>query len=115
MTGGAEVKGVARLRATLDTAGRELADLDATTGVRAGQLLAAAGAARSPRRSGFLADSHGFTVTDAGVSVVVAAPYAGYVHAANPWLVRELDAQEETIVTMYAADVADVVAKIQGA
>jgi hypothetical protein len=111
---GGGVEGVARLRATLDTAARELADLHGAD-VHAGQLLAQAGAARAPRDRGVLAESHGFTITDSGFEVVAAAPYAAYVHAVNPWLVREFDAQTETIIDIYADSVADAVAHVKGA
>lgn len=113
MAGGG-VEGVARLRATLDAAARALDDLNAAD-VHAGQLLAQAGASRAPRRSGTLAESHGFTITQTGFEVVAAAPYSAYVHAVNPWLVREFDAQAETIIDIYADAVADAVAHVKGA
>jgi hypothetical protein len=111
---GAQVDGVDRFRSTLATAGEQLTGLvDAHT--EAGRLLAQAAASRSPHRTGRLSESHGFTVEHAGFTVTAAAPYAGFVHARNPWLARELDADTQTIIDIYAAHVADVVDHITGA
>lgn len=110
--GGAGVRGYDVLVASLDAAARELAGLAPT---EAGELVVTAAARNSPRRTGYLAAHHETIVTAGRVAVVNTADYAPIVNAHNPWLPRTLDEFTDQLVDLYAADVADVVAKINGA
>lgn len=108
---GVGMKGLDSLVDGLDAAAHELADLpDAHREV--GQLLTSRAQTASPRRTGVLAASHGATVQDDAVLVTATAPYAGFVHARNPWLADTLQTSTEELLTIYATTVSEVVAHI---
>jgi hypothetical protein len=113
MVAGAELRGADQLVRTLDDAARHLEDLtDAER--EAGQLLADQGSKAAPRRTGRLAESHGYTVTDTGLSVTAATPYASIVHARNPWLTRTVGNQLDQVADIYLAGVSDALAEVKG-
>jgi hypothetical protein len=109
--GGAGVRGYDGFVASLDVAARELAGLAPT---EAGELIVTAGARNAPHRTGYLSAHHEAIVTAGRVDVVNTADYAAIVNARNPWLPRTLDELTDQLVDLYAADVASVVAKING-
>lgn len=111
---GMGVRGGDQLVSTLHAAARELSGL-VDAHAEAGQLLADRGAATAPRRTGHLAASHEAIVNAGAVEVTNTATYAGYVHALDPWLTRELTDLHDQLIDIYAAGVAGVVATIRGA
>jgi hypothetical protein len=106
------VRGSGRLIEALDSAATQLARLESP---EAGQLLDTAATAAAPRRTGFLADHHEVIVTAGRLQVTNTAPYAGYVHAKDPWLARTLEQHTADVLTAYADAAADVVTDIRGA
>jgi hypothetical protein len=54
-------------------------------------------------------------VTAGRLQVTNTAPYAGYVHAKDPWLARTLEQHTADVLTAYADAAADVVTDIRGA
>lgn len=112
-TAGAQLQGAGRLVSTLQQAARALAGLEEAQR-QAGELLTGAAQATSPRWTGQLASSHGYTVVDTTVEVVAATRYAAAVHALNPWLARTLTARLDQLVELYATGVADALAQVKG-
>lgn len=113
MSGGAELQGADELVRTLQTAADELDDLSDADRA-AGQLLAEQGAQAAPRRTGLLADRHGYAVVEAGVTVVAATGYAAIVHARNPWLTRTVDRTESDLLDAYMLGVTDALSHVKG-
>lgn len=113
MPDGAELQGAGDLVRTLQTAADELADLSDAERA-AGQLLAQQGATAAPRRTGRLADRHGYTVVDARLTVTAATDYAAIVHARNPWLTRTVDRVEGDVLDIYMTGVTDALSNVKG-
>lgn len=105
MTLSANLQGDAQLRAALEVAVHQLRDLDVDDALA---QLAAGVQGSAPVDTGFLAKS----VTVVDDQVTVAAPYALYVHAANPWAARELDRQSARILETIEGAIVDTVAQI---
>lgn len=111
MAGGAsvEVKGAARLAATMAQAARELGNVSEPS-ARAGSVLLSRARGMAPRRSGRLSGSltatpgrNGFDVSS---GLVYGPPihwgWAGHGIAANPFLVRAVTTGEKQIVDVFA-------------
>lgn len=113
MAAGAQLRGADNLVRTLDDAARRLLDLTEAE-QSAGQLLAEAGRAASPRKTGRMAGAHGYDVVDATVSIVVATDYAPIVHAQNPWLTDTVTAHEEQVADIYLSGVEDALSIVKG-
>lgn len=113
MAAGAEAQGVDRLVDSLASGADQLTHLD-DAAAKAGAFLVRRGEESAPRRTGYLATHHAAVVNAGQLEVTNSADYAAIVHARNPWLVRELEANEDRIVNIYADQVADVVAHIEG-
>lgn len=113
MTSGAQLQGADNLVRTLHAAARQIEDLSEAEH-KAGQLLAEAGSKAAPRLTGRLRESHGYTVTDAGLTVTAATPYAVVVHARTPWLTRTVDTEAEQVADIYLAGVDDALADVKG-
>lgn len=111
--GGAELQGADVLVRTLQTAADELDDLSAAERA-AGQLLAGQGAQAAPRRSGLLADRHGYVVVDDRLTVTAATDYAAIVHAHNPWLTRTVDRVEGDVLDIYMTGVDAALSNVKG-
>jgi len=112
-TGGAELRGADNLVRTLRSAAGALEDLTEAEHA-AGQLLAAHGSARAPRRTGLLASRHGYTVVDTRLTVTAATPYAAVVHARFPWLTQTLAADEDQVTDLYLDGVDDALSLVKG-
>lgn len=113
MSDGAELRGADQLVRTLQTAADELVEL--TEAERAaGQLLANQGATAAPRRTGLLADRHGYAVVDDRLTVTAATDYAALVHARNPWLTRTVDRAEADVLDLYMTGVTDALSNVKG-
>jgi hypothetical protein len=108
------VHGDDELVRTLHQAAADLSDMSAAD-KRAGDAVLAATRPRTPVRTGRLVSSLAATVTTAGVTVFAGAPYAGYVHAANPFLIEAAKAVEPTVVGFYAGVVQATVDEVHGA
>lgn len=107
---GNDVRGADQLVGSLRAVARELAELTAADEA-AGELLAGEVASSAPRVTGFLAQS----VTHSGGRVEIGAPYAGVVHAANPWAAQTTAAKEAAVVDIYEQAIVDAVASVKGA
>lgn len=108
---GVGITGLDSLVDGMDAAAHDLAGLpDAHR--EAGRVLTTRAQTNAPRRTGTLAASHGPTVTDDALVVTASAPYAGYVHAYNPWLADTLEAAQSDLLTIYATTVSEAVAHI---
>jgi hypothetical protein len=77
------IKGAARLAATLDAAARKLGDLGEAAGA-AGRIISDASAATAPHRTGALAGSVGPEVSGSDVVVGTDIVYGPPIH--NGWL-----------------------------
>lgn len=116
---------MARLRKTLRQAGLSLADLK-TANAKAAAIVADAGRASAPRKTGRLAASVrgnravGRAVVSAGNARV---PYALPVHwgwpkhgiAAQPWLSEAAVSTESQWLPAYEEDIRQIVSQVQGA
>lgn len=108
----ATVDGAERLSATLSAAGDALADLAA---VNREQGTATLNAAAIPVRTGQLQRS-AYVDSDAqGFALSASAPYAGIVHAANPFFTRALAARADHIIDALVDHAGDVLDTIHGA
>jgi hypothetical protein len=114
MTGAYQVHGADQLAASMRAAGEQLGDLDAAH-KRAGDAIVAATRPRTPVRTGRLVGSLFATVNPTGVVVGASAPYAGFVHAANPFLIESAKAVEPTVLGYYADAVNTAVEGVKGA
>jgi hypothetical protein len=114
MSGAFTVHGADRLQATLHQAGVELGDLEAAH-KRAGETIMAATRPRTPVRTGRLVSSLATRVAAAGVQVYADAPYAVYVHAADPFLITAAKAVEPTVLGFYADAAQAAIDKVAGA
>ena len=114
MTGAYQVRGADQLERTLHQAGADLADLSATD-KKAGDTLLAAMRPRTPVRTGRLVGSLFATVNPAGVTVGADAPYAGFVHAANPFLADAVTATMPTVLGYYQDAAAAACNEVTGA
>ncbi len=110
---GAELRGADQLVRTLHAAAADLGDLSDVE-QEAGELLAEQGSKASPRRTGTLAEAHGYKVVTAGVTVIAATRYAAIVHARNPWLARTVLAAEDQVADLYLAGVDERLAQVKG-
>lgn len=100
MAGGG-IKGADSLRRTLAEAAEELRHLDPSP---AGQLVAARVEAAAPRRTGRLAASTSWVAAGTGFAIEAggrSAPYAGYVHARNPYIARTFAASLDDVADLY--------------
>lgn len=113
MPPGAELRGADRLVRTLHDAAHDLENLDEAER-QAGELLATKGAKASPRRSGRLANAHGYTVVQGVLTVVAATPYAAIVHALKPWLTRTIDNSTDQVADIYLTGVDDALSRVKG-
>jgi hypothetical protein len=113
MAGDAELAGVENLDRTLDVAAREIADVTPEERA-AGEYLARRGAAAAPRRTGFLASTHGYDVGLERVDVVATAPYATIVHSTNPWLERAVVGAESHVAELYLAGLDRALSQVKG-
>lgn len=110
------VEGADNLARTLGHAADDLQGIDTTAGREAATSLAREAAQAAPRATGRLANSH----QGQGTDVVVAAPYAPFVHwgtrymAGRPWLTTTA-AQSTSWVDAYADDLTTTVNQIKGA
>lgn len=84
-----------RIGRALGDAGREIVDL---TDVNRAEGEATLIAATIPRRTGLLEETTHVVADARGFTLTATAPYAGYVHAVNPFLTRALDARVDDIV-----------------
>lgn len=107
----ADTRGAQQLAATLDRAARDLDDL-VTTNQRAGDLVL--GAAVIPRDIGQLQKSAAVLGDAHGFELVAAAPYAGYVHARQPFFTDALERTADRVVDQYLGHVDDVLATVKG-
>lgn len=114
MTGAFQVSGGDRLKTTLQAAGTQLGDLEAAH-KRAGDAILAATRPRTPVRTGRLVSSLATTVTTTGVQVHAGAPYAVYVHAANPFLIDAAKSVEPAVLGFYADAAQAAVDEVAGA
>lgn len=108
-----ELHGVERFLATLDTAAAQLEDMSSAHDA-AGALLVTRGQANAPRKTGVLAASLAATTTPTELEVVVAAPYAAAVEAANPWFSTTLELVEGELTAIYTEAVTEAVNTIEG-
>lgn len=104
----ASVQGDDQLVAALHAAVRELQQLDDLVGDDVGAQLATAVHDRAPVETGRLAKS----VTHTGATVTVAAPYAAFVHARNPWAARAVDAEASRLLSTIEEGVGELIARI---
>lgn len=109
-----DVEGEDRLARTLDAAAHDLKELEHADRA-AGRLLAGRISKHAPYDTGYLSKHVDSTVQAGHVEVTIAARYAVYVVATNPWVTRQVDASVDDIARLYAEDVDDVLAQIQGA
>lgn len=114
MSGGAQLQGADQLVRTLSAASDALDALDQTAGAAAGTLLTEDARAASPRKTGRMAQAHGYTVTEGTVTVTVATPYAAAVNALIPWLDDTASNDEAAVVELYSAGVDNAVALVEG-
>lgn len=119
------IEGLTRLRRTLKAAGVDMADMKKAN-AEAARIVAAAGRAGAPRRSGRLAGTVrgnravGRAVVMAGGARV---PYGGPIHwgwparhiAPNPWLSRAAQDTESTWLPAYLDELDRIVASVKGA
>lgn len=101
-----------QLAASLARAADAAADLTETN--RAAGALVVLGA-EVPRVTGYLESTITVTADGAGVTVTAGAPYAGYVHARNPFLTDARTEAEAAVIDLYTDRAAGVVDLIQGA
>lgn len=113
MTVSAAVEGADQFLATLDAATHDLDDLDEADR-KAGDLLADRISANAPRETGRLAKNVDAVVVAGAVEVTIGVPYAVYVVARNPWVTRDVDAALPDLTDLYAGEVAETIATIQG-
>lgn len=107
----ASVDGADRLDSTLSAAGREIEDL---SGVHrdAGRLLL--NVAVIPRDTGYLEQTTSVDTTRDGFVLAASAPYAGYVHAVNPFFTRAIEAQADAVADLYLDHVEDALTQVEG-
>lgn len=108
----ASLEGAGQLGDTLHAAAEQLGSL---TEVNRAEGGAALHAARIPRESGYLESTASVTATDDGFSLTAGAPYAGVVHAREPFFLRALEDRRDAIVHAHAEHVADALATVRGA
>lgn len=90
--------------------GAALGDLEAPSRDASALVL---GSVEAPRDTGRLDDSVEAVVTPLGFTLTAGgtrAPYAGVVHARDPFLTRALEARAEDVVDTYADHVDDTIA-----
>jgi hypothetical protein len=111
MAAGFEVdaSGVARFAGDLETAGQALEDL---TALNQRQGSAALAGAVIPRRTGHLAETAYVAADETGFALSATAPYAGYVHARDPFFTRALD--PEGYLDALETHTAEIIGTIQG-
>lgn len=83
-----------RIGRALGDAGRAVVDL---ADVHRAEGEATLRAANIPERTGRLAASAHVIAGDDGFTLAASAPYAGYVHADNPFFTRALDSRVDAI------------------
>lgn len=98
-----------RIGRALGDAGRAIVDL---TDVNRAQGEATLAVATIPRRTGLLAESTHVIADADGFTLAASAPYAGYVHAVNPFLTRALDARADAVVDAVVEHTENVLATI---
>lgn len=122
MAGGVEVKGAARLAATLALAGRELGRMDAAN-ARVGADVATAARGYAPRRTGRLSRSiTGRAGPNNSAEIVGTVVYAGVIHngwprhgiRANPYIKRAVEGGESRWVAEYKTEVDKILSNVKG-
>lgn len=116
-----ELRGVSRLRGTLERAEREIADM-ARANQDAAQIIASAAAARAPRVTGRLAGSLTGSRLKARATVTSTAPYAiviteGYPPhniAANPFVEAAATETQDQWMRSYDVELQRIADTIQG-
>jgi hypothetical protein len=116
-----KVEGLRDLKRDLKRLAGDAADLKAANAA-ASAMVAAAARGSAPRATGRLAGTVKGTATVAGVSVRVAAPYAGVVHygwpargvPARPFVIDAAQRTEPAWLALYLADLDRAVAKLAG-
>lgn len=107
-----EADGVDRFAATVKSAGDQVADLAGLHTQLGADTLRAA---EIPVRTGELLRSSYVDADAAGFALSAAAPYAGIVHARNPFFTRAMQARADTIADAVEAHTATAVGTITGA
>jgi len=113
MAGGAELEGAATFQRTIREAARDVADTTVEAHA-AGALMATEGRKDSPRRTGFLASTHGYGVSGPLIEVTATAPYATIVHSQNPWLERAVEDEDDHVADLYLAGLDRALARVKG-
>lgn len=103
--------GAERLARSLDAAGKALVDLADVNRAQGQETLQAA---EIPYRTGQLERSSYVDADAQGFALSATAPYAGYVHAANPFFTRALDDRADTILDGLADHAETVLDTITG-
>lgn len=101
--------GVDRFAVSVSDAGRALEDLAAVNQQAGAQALAAA---RIPVDTGRLRDSAYVDADPSGFALSATAPYAGFVHARDPFFTRALDPDD--YLDRLETHAADTLGTIQG-
>lgn len=107
--GSASVQGADTFVRTLHHAAQTIANLEPAEQAAAEQLAGRV-ASTAPRDTGYLADH----VTATAGRVVLAAPYAVYVNAANPWVSRAIEADRDTVSEIFSQALTEALATVEG-
>lgn len=110
MTLTGSLEGGDRFVATLDAAAEALDPTEVNRREGAATLTAA----RIPRDTGYLESTATVTATGEGFGLTAGAPYAGAVHARDPFFLRAIQVRRDQIVQAHAQHVDRVLATIQG-
>lgn len=80
----------------------------------AGALLLDRAHPVTPRRTGALDNSQHVTVTETGATLTASTPYAGFVHAREPWLSDTAAAASDDVLQVYARHADEALNTIKG-
>lgn len=113
------VEGAAAARRALDSAARELHELDRTAAPNAASVVLVAAQWGAPRRTGLLASSGRVEDGGGAVAVVFGARYAPPVHygvpsrgmAAQPFLTQAAESQEASVHNIYLREVETIASR----
>lgn len=104
--------GADQLARTLVAAADEVVDL---AGVHREEGSATLAAAVIPRHTGRLDDSAAVVADAGGFTLTADTPYAGYVHAEDPFFTRAINTRETAIVQGVEDHITDALNTVRGA
>ena len=96
------------VRAFADAMHQAAAELDDLTRVNQHAADLVLGDARIPRDTGYLEAHTTALGTADGFALVSTAPYAGYVHARNPFLTDPLNRDLDAVLDLYGDEVEEI-------